>query len=696
VIDGANNGLPWKGDWAMKIERTIRVLAMAAVLLLSAGGVLAAVEDYLPSVQISGVPISDVATLLPPTITLNYEGVDPDGEGELPAKVRFLIVPAVAFDGTVVNTRFRYLNYYWDLIRFEDSDWSEWMPYPEDPDQRRITFPDLPNLETFLVAFQVMDRDGAVSLDRQWGLDVINFQIRTNLSPEVVLNEYYLGTTFADTHTEIASGQPLNFSWIASADAYGGNIASYRHGFDLVDPYDPNDPGWSVPPGTLPTNLFAEERIFQEGYHRFTLRVIDDSGQVTLLTWDLEVIPYIDLPFQYPLMLIDQVVDSQTNQWPGQGGSPAYDKEQYRNAFYRFLEGAGGVAGFNWDQDRRDHTEQVVYRDLVWYRAVMCYARSHSYQLMFSEFRPVDGEDRFVWLAPYQYRGGNLFLVGAQSMESFLEQGPNYMVPIIFDTTEEFYYLAGETYVVGFGESELPDGTLVLRGPRQYPFATAGIAALDWSVPLNKYIYGRRWLANLDRRSACAGIKAVALDPEFKANHLISADAIADTIATNELIDWYDGANPGGYLDVPFPFAGDEFVDANISTRPTPWTPQECPDGPDGMCIEPMFTGMARFDWLREQHWAAGDPGWPQSTYTPTELDEICGPLALGDLDEVPDRTALSSGKVYGYLSYKNVEEKPSGRADAYWGFDPYRFDHVESQKAMRWVLEYFGLELNR
>ena len=58
---------------------------------------------------------------------------------------------------------------------------------------------------------------------------------------------------------------------------------------------------------------------------------------------------------------------------------------------------------------------------------------------MFHQFRPVDGQDKFVWLAPYQLRGGNLFLVGSQSMESFLEQLPNYMVPIIFDSQEEYF-----------------------------------------------------------------------------------------------------------------------------------------------------------------------------------------------------------------------------------------------------------------
>jgi len=75
------------------------------------------------------------------------------------------------------------------------------------------------------------------------------------------------------------------------------------------------------------------------------------------------------------------------------------------------------VANFNWSRDRRDHTDQVRYSDLVAYKTVLIYARSHSSQLMFNEFRPENGQDKYVWLTPYQQRGGNLFLVGARSME---------------------------------------------------------------------------------------------------------------------------------------------------------------------------------------------------------------------------------------------------------------------------------------
>lgn len=645
--------------------------------------------------------LSSTAKPVPTTVTLGYSGDDPDFDLKVPSRVRFLWRDAVAEDGTEIITRFRYENYYNELIDFNDPDWTGWVPYGTTEADRRISYPDNSPGDYHLFAVQVQDTAGAVSVGRGYQIEVLNLEISEpgRFRPGITVNELYLGTTGTSTGNEIAAGQPLNFSWVATSEHYNGTVVSYRHGWDLLDSDDPNDPGWAVPPGLSEQNRFAEENSFQEGDHRFFIRVVDDSGNVATFVWNLRVIPNIDREFQYPLMVLDQVVDDQTNQWFGEGGSPAYDKEEFRNAYWRFLEGEGGVTGFSWEEDRWNHTEQVSYADMVWYKAVLMYARNNSSQLLFSEFRPQNRVDQYVWLAPYQTQGGNLFMVGSQSLESFLEVD-SYMVPIIFDTGEETYTLNGESFVVGFGVKTQPDGTEVDRGPLMYPYLTAGISALDWAVPLNKHIYGRRNLANIDRQAACAALKGIVLDPAFKANHLIGPGAIADTIRTNPDIDWRDLASPAAdTLGNEFPFAGDEFVNYNISSRSTPIILQECEEANDGYCIETMFTGISRFDWLRERKWAEGDDAWPWSTYGNTRIDEICGVMALTNYttDEtvVPKGSARTNGLTYGYMSYKTVTDKPGGQPDVYWGFDPYRFNTVQTQKAILWVLESFGLQTN-
>ena len=658
-------------------------------LLLMAGQAVAQAEAYVPSVRALFPSInSSQATNVPPTVTVGFEGVDPDSEGGVPTHVRFLFT-AAEVDGQPVESRFEYEQHVDELVDFASPAWSPWMPYPEMVEQRRITFPDLNDQQYFLMAFQVMDTTGAVSLDRDYGQEVFHMRVRADLfRPAVQLAEYYLGVTTTNRVTEIASGQPLNFSWTASAAAYGGTIVSYRHGFDLVDPSDPNDPGWAVPPGTGPQNLFAEERSFSAGYHIFTLRVVDNSSQVTTLEWHLNVIPFVPIDLQYPLLVVDQVIDDNSNQWPDETGSVAYDNAAYRDAFWQFLDGPGGVAGFDWASDHISQNDQISFSDLVAYRTVLIPARAHTNQLLMSQFRPQNGVDRYVWLTPYQQRAGNVFLVGERSMESFLEAQPNYMVPIMFTSQESVAQFGGNTFVVGFGQSTLPDGSEVDRGPRQYPYATAGITTLDWAVPVGKYVYGRLNLASEDRKASCAGVKALVIDPDFKARHMGGVPAFADTIGTNTLIDWRDQVAD---LANEFPFRGDEFVDANITAQPTPWQPQECSEGPDGLCLEPMFRAVARFDWVRESKWAEGDVDWPGSEYTPQELEAICGELALnGAMD-----SALTNDQVVGYFSHTTVADKPSGQPDVYWGFDPYRFDPTETKQALRWVLQNFGLNIN-
>ena len=656
---------------------------------------------------------------VPGSVNIGWEGADIDFELNVPTQVRFLWISA-QYDTTesgeprYIRTPFEYDAHWDEVIDFEDPDWSAWRGYEAREEDRRVQFPDQPDGQYFLFAVQVRDTAGAVSIGHGYQVEVANLWIkRGGFSPSITLGEPFLGlANSSEMSDEIASGQPMNFSWTAHANDYNGEIVSYRHGWDLIDAADPNDPGWAVPPGLSKQNLFASERSFQDGLHTFTLRVVDDSGQSRTLLWRLRVIPYVSLNNQLPLLVIDQVFDpaALTNNWPDANGNPR-NSELYRNAYWHFLaEGSGGVGGFTWDRDWKDHTENVDYADLVKYKAVLCYAQfNDENQLMFQKFRPRNGIDQFVWLAPYQVRGGNFFLVGGGSMESFIEGFPNYMVPMVFRSRQPIFVVDGTAYITGFGTAEQPDGTRVQRGPRMYPAATVGIAALDWTSPGTKTIYSRNSIAKFERTSNCVGLKGLALDPDFKLNHSIGPGVVADTMFTNNEIDWQDvHAAQNGTLallneDFQFPFRNDEFYDANIGGRPEPIILQECEalEAPGGMCIEPMFRGISRIDWLREIEWndpESPDPEWPGSIYTNFELDEVkngCGPKGLTSYQGVSRSSSLTNGKNYGFMSYKMIEDKPVRRADVFWGFDPYRFDEEASRKAIRWVLQYFGLPIN-
>ena len=680
-------------------KNQIRLLMVTALLALLAVAAAAQESSYAPTVQWDYPNIDPVAaTSTPGSVRVGFSGTDPDGPTGLPVYWRYLMRSAQALDGTVVKTRAQYEAYRDELVDFADPMWSGWISYREDSEERNILFPDLEDEGYYLLAIQAMDTLGAVSLTRDYGQQVFNFQANEGyFRPELVVAEMFLGQTMNDRTSEIAAGQPLNFSWAASADMYNGNIASYRHGFDLSDYNDPMDPGWAVAAGLAPENLYAVEQTFNAGVHLFTVRVEDDLGTVRLLHWTLTVVPMVPRPYQKELLFIDQVVDDNSNAWQGQGGSPAYDHEAFRNAYWQFLEGGEGVAFFDWSDDRRDHTEPVSFQELVQYKAVIINARSHAQQLLFNQFRPQNDLDLYVWLAPYQEMGGNVFLVGDRSMESFLEAKPNYAVPIMFENPSETYTLGGDAYIIGFGEREYPDESTEMRGPQMYPYATAGIASLDWSVPVGKYIYGSPNPAASERHSSCSGLKGMVLDAQFVSRHGLAPGALADTLFTDPAIDWRDtyvaGADTLGNI---FTFTGDEFVDFNISANPMALNLQDCAEGPDGLCVEPMFQGLSRFDWLKQRRWSEGDADWPLSAYSAGRLEEICGDQGLDNINDPLLVTARVNNRTYGYLSYKTVADKPGGKADVYWGFDPYRFDHESGKEAVRWVLDYFGLNLNR
>ena len=189
------------------------------------------------------------------------------------------------------------------------------------------------------------------------------------------------------------------------------------------------------------------------------------------------------------------------------------------------------------------------------------------------------------------------------------------------------------------------------------------------------------------RRSNCAGLKAVILDPVFKAQH-IDLGAMPDTIYTWRTLDYVDYPQLPAFPDLSKSFLWnlDEFYDTNITSRPTAVVPQVRSDGE--LMIEPMFRYHARYDWIDDVYARRGVPQWPAGYLTAEDLQRYCGRYILG----LGGRTKVAGAPV-GFLSHASTAAKPGGRADILWGFDPSRFDRTGITKAIRWVLgEQFGL----
>ena len=688
----------------------------------------------LPTIYVSEPRSIQSPSAAPPTVAFGWTGTDPDFALGVPTKVRYLWKRARLPDGSYISSRYAWENFGHLVFSFTDSAWSNWIPYAAKPDNRLVSFPDQPqydsqgNLIYYLFAVQAMDTAGAVSVDATYNRNVHNVSISTAKTPLLTVREKYLGvylntSIYGIANYDIAQGQPLSFSWIGSASDYAGIITAYRYGWDIVDPNDPNDPNWSLPPGNTLQHRRAPIRSFDSGTHTLTVHCWDNSNQLTRITIVLSVVPVPQPADQKPLLLVDDVFDSQSNQWQGDDGV-YYDRDGQRDGFWEgTLTGSGGVIDFSPTLDVIDTNEnpQFGYREVVDYRTLIWSTKKVGlWSYIDNNFNPDPqrGGEKFVWLSVYQERVGNVLLTGQQVLHSFigdygmvgainLSSGnpitpARWVTPIIFDTTEEILTAGANRYALGFGRRRDPDGSVVMIGKERYPYAIWGIAALD--QPSSDYhVWPGVTTAQSLRKSNCVGNKAIVLDPAFKAAYL-TPGAIADTIYSWRRIDWRDFRAPGyptyPLLSETFQWGLDEFYDTNITERVTPIVPQLVadPDNPGALrpAIDVMFRMYTRYDWIDDIHHQRGDPGWPLNVWSMDELvrnqNSICGRAGVNELTM---RTRIT-GAPCGFLSHKMESTKPSGRGNVCWGFDPSRFDREQIRRAIRWVLrDQFGLLLS-
>ena len=100
--------------------------------------------------------------------------------------------------------------------------------------------------------------------------------------PQLTVTEVELGTWdfLGDPppiQLDIQPGEPLDFSWVGDASAYGGSIQDYRYGYNIVDPdIDDNwDQNWCS------TCLSGPTRSFSSGVQLLRIEVRDVLGATT-------------------------------------------------------------------------------------------------------------------------------------------------------------------------------------------------------------------------------------------------------------------------------------------------------------------------------------------------------------------------------------------------------------------------------
>ena len=179
-----------------------------------------------------------------------------------------------------------------------DTLWGRWISYraPEDSGRSTILGDDEPLEMTkhYIFAVQAIDEAGAVTAIFDKCRNVRQFIVTQMAGPLLTVCEpflgcfKFLGTNFRPEKRDLPPGVPLNFSWNADATSYGGEVKSYRYGWNVADVNDPAD--WDVLPN--PSIRTAPERKLFSGVHTFFVETVDNAETVSLGQIEINIIPF--------------------------------------------------------------------------------------------------------------------------------------------------------------------------------------------------------------------------------------------------------------------------------------------------------------------------------------------------------------------------------------------------------------------
>lgn len=250
---------------------------MKRALLIGLGILLLSSAVYAQYLEIT-IPVRcGLAPAFRPLIA-TYLWQTIDGSPD-PAEVRWIMIPTADFNESYDAT-IEYIRTHPDA-----SEWSEWVTY-NPPDIGTSWTSSALNYGPYVFAVHGRDSEGNANtvFDEDYNVRRIMVSPRTTGPLLTVTGDHIdpIQTAVTDappTQIGLANGTPVSFCWTADACAYGGVVTGYRYGWDLIDPEDPNDPGWEIPyTPFVEEEECSPERVYNSGVHTFTVEVMDFDG----------------------------------------------------------------------------------------------------------------------------------------------------------------------------------------------------------------------------------------------------------------------------------------------------------------------------------------------------------------------------------------------------------------------------------
>lgn len=233
-------------------------------------------------------------------ITFRWEGRDPidsPSNFQYPDSIRILWSQNVTQEG-IYDLTFDIIADLNNNFEFYEPLWGPWIWYLAEGDSGISTIlGDDEILEMnrmHIFAVQAKDEAGAVTAVFKKDQNVRKFSVSPKTGPMLTITEPFLGGFMfmgADLNpiqVELPPGIELNFCWSADASTYGGEIRSYRYGWDIQQLDDPTQ--WAV--DSSPFIRCAAPRTWYSGIHTIYIEAVDNGGRITLGRIQIEVIPF--------------------------------------------------------------------------------------------------------------------------------------------------------------------------------------------------------------------------------------------------------------------------------------------------------------------------------------------------------------------------------------------------------------------
>ncbi len=233
-------------------------------------------------------------------ITFRWEGRDPidsPSNYQIPDSIRILWSQVINHAG-IYDPTFNIILDLNENPEYYEPLWGLWIYYRAEGDSGTSTIlGDDEILElnlSHIFAVQAKDEAGAVTAVFKKNQNVRQFLVSPMQGPLLMITEpflggfKFLGADLNPIQVELPPGIELNFCWSADASSYGGEIRSYRYGWDIQQLDDPSQ--WAVAPS--PFIKCAAPKTWYSGIHTIYVEAADNGGKITLGRVQIEVVPF--------------------------------------------------------------------------------------------------------------------------------------------------------------------------------------------------------------------------------------------------------------------------------------------------------------------------------------------------------------------------------------------------------------------